>query len=1382
MKKILQTKTHLWARFSCVCLLLLSFAFAANAQVTATVEFTNPTCGGFTNGSATATGSGGWAPYTYQWSTGETTQSVFGLGAGTYSVTVTDMDLGFDVATFTLTSASQVDADITIDDVCAGNGNVSVPTTGGVPPYTYNWSDGGSGDTRTGLDVETQYCVTVLDDNLCGVVTCVVIPEEFTIDVIGSTVNCFLDCDGSVEVVFNGGTAPYSVLWDNGVTSQVNDGLPAGTYCVTVTDGNGCTQSGCGTIEQPDEIVLTVSTTSPPCGSNGGGSATVNATGGNGVYTYQWSTGATTQTVNNLAPGTYQVVVTDSQGCQAMTDVVITPSNQVSVNVTGTNPTCDAPTGGSATANPSGGVAPYSYFWNTGATTQSINNVGAGVYTVNVTDANGCTAVGMITLTQEGATINVNTTEVNATCGENNGSITANGVGGSGDYSYAWSTGATTQTITGVGAGMYTVTVTDNVSGCMGAKTVTITNTNAVNVSVSTNNTTCNANNGMASANAFNGTPPFTYAWSNGGSGSMINGLAAGVYTVTVTDANGCTATDSGTVGQEDSNIDLSVSPMPVSCFGGNDGMVGITVNGGVTPYTFAWSNGTTAPSLTNVTAGTYTVTVTDAAGCTASATATVTQPTQVNVTATSTSATCAGDNNGTATANANGGTPGYTYAWSNGANGQTITGLAAGTYTVTATDSNGCTATTSVTVSQSSPINVTATATPVSCNGGNDGTAAATANGGTPPFTFAWSNGATGATIGNLTSGTYTVTVTDSNGCTATSSATVTQPTSVNVTVTGTDAGCAGSNDGSATANTSGGTAPYTYTWSNGANTQTINNLAAGTYTVTVTDANGCTDTGSTTISENGDINVTTTSTATSCPGGTDGTVTANAAGGSAPYSYAWSNGANTQTVTGLSAGTYTVTVTDAAGCTGTTSATVSDGNNSALSCTVNTLAEPTTDTSNDGSLTVAVSGGSGNYTYAWSNGATTQTINNVPAGPYSVTVTDVNSGCTTTCETDLMSVDCVCDNFTDPGAICCDQTACGPGFDPAPITSLEAPSGGSGGPIEYLWMMKEGEGPFNQTQVTVIPNTNAPTYDPPVLYTTTTYFRCVRRGCCPYIETTGVTIFINDDADASFSGPSQNILCQGETYTYTANTTSTTAEFSWNVQGIADVTEISDSQIEVVWSSNGFYDVMLTVTDNACTASTVDNRLVTNDPAYCGNGAQGMVIDATVIHSANVEIELISQTGSADPNTEYMVERSKDGENFEEVAVVDMNGTEYTQFNDLDPMRGRSYYRVRMTQNGEYVSYSNTEEITIFIGNDNTMVYPNPFSGEINYEILDTFGEPVELEIISADGRVVRRITTDKDTFRNAVYTTDLADGVYFLRFNFSSLGVQTYKLLKQ
>ena len=282
-----------------------------------------------------------------------------------------------------------------------------------------------------------------------------------------------------------------------------------------------------------------------------------------------------------------------------------------------------------------------------------------------------------------------------------------------------------------------------------------------------------------------------------------------------------------------------------VSCFGGNDGKLTASANGGTPGYTYAWSNGANTAMISNLTAGTYTVTVTDSEGCTCISSATITEPPALNCSVVvDNQISCFGGSDGKLTAMASGGTPGYTFMWSNGVNTAMNANLPSGTYTVTVTDANGCTCVKTVTLNDPPQLNCSITINNhVSCFGGNDGKLTASANGGTPGYTYAWDNGANTAMISNLTAGTYAVTVTDSEGCTCVSSATITEPPALNCSVVvDNEISCAGGSDGKLTAMVSGGTPGYTFMWSNGVNTAMNANLPAGTYTVTITDANGCT------------------------------------------------------------------------------------------------------------------------------------------------------------------------------------------------------------------------------------------------------------------------------------------------------------------------------------------------------------------------------------------------------------------------------------------------------------------------------------------------------------------------------------------------------------
>ncbi len=293
-----------------------------------------------------------------------------------------------------------------------------------------------------------------------------------------------------------------------------------------------------------------------------------------------------------------------------------------------------------------------------------------------------------------------------------------------------------------------------------------------------------------------------------------------------------------------------------------------------------------------------------------------------LSVTASSTDVSCNGANDGTATASPTGGNGIYSYAWSNGGNTQTISNLGPGTYTVTVT-SGAETATASAVVTEPSALNASATGTDTSC-GNNNGSATANVSGGTTPYSYNWSNGGNTQTINGLAAGTYTVTVTDDNNCVTTASVNIASSTGVTVSASGNDVSCNGGNDGSATASPSGGTAPYSYSWSNGGTTPTISGLTAGSYNVVVTDDTNCTASANVTINEPSALTVNVTG--VDPVNGNDGSATANPSGGTAPYSYSWSNGGTSQTITGLSAGTYDVTVTDDNSCVATGSVTLND------------------------------------------------------------------------------------------------------------------------------------------------------------------------------------------------------------------------------------------------------------------------------------------------------------------------------------------------------------------------------------------------------------------------------------------------------------------------
>jgi hypothetical protein len=561
-------------------------------------------------------------------------------------------------------------------------------------------------------------------------------------------------------------------------------------------------------------------------------------------------------------------------------DYIVYVRGSMTASMSGTDVSCNGGSDGTITVTVSSGTANYAYSWSNGSSTNNsssasntVTGLAAGTYTVTVTDANSTTVSASHTIgepsTSVSATITLNQ-EV-ACFGGNDGSLTASGSGGTGAFSFSWTTGATTATANGLTAGTYTVTVTD-ANGCTDTESYTMNQpTAALAISLNVDsNASCNGSaTGVISSTASGGTTAYVYVWSTGSNVDSITGLTAGTYTVTLTDANGCTTSQSATVTQP-TTINLSITvDSNASCGGSATGGLTASASGGVGTLSYAWNTSATTTSITGLTAGTYTVTVTDLNGCTETESQSITGGGSLSATVTvNSNVSCNGGNDGSLTPSSTGGTNPITYAWNNGSTSATITGLTAGTYTVTVTENGGCTSTATGTITEPTSLVASISVNSVSCNGGSDGSMTASASGGTTSYSYTWSNSASTATITNLTAGTYTVTVTDANGCTDTETANVTEPSALVVTITvDSNAGCGGSSLGGLTASTTGGTGSITYVWNTGATTASVSGLIAGTYSVTATDANGCTDSTNQTITSSGSA-ITTTDTLSICNG----------------------------------------------------------------------------------------------------------------------------------------------------------------------------------------------------------------------------------------------------------------------------------------------------------------------------------------------------------------------------------------------------------------------------------------------------------------------------------------------------------------------------------
>ena len=429
----------------------------------------------------------------------------------------------------------------------------------------------------------------------------------------------------------------------------------------------------------------------------------------------------------------------------------------------------------------------------------------------------------------------------NISCnGAANGGIVNTVSGGTTPYSYLWSNNATTQNIGALSSGSYTITVSD-AGGCSVSAGASVSEPTAISAVPTATNATCNGGtDGSITLNVSGGTTNYTYSWTNGATTQSLSALGNGTYTVTVTDAHLCTVTASALVSQPNAIV-IAPTVTNLPCTGGaNTGAINISVNGGTGAYTYSWSSTTTTQNITGLNAGTFTVTVTDASHCTASQSAIVSQSGSLSLSVNSTNVKCYGGSTGAITVTASGGTPAYNYSWSTGNNNQPQSGLGAGTYTVTVTDNGGCTLTNSISITQPAVLAPVASATNVTCYAQNNGAVNLSVNGGTVPYTFSWSNSTTAQSPSNLSAATYTVTVTDSNSCSATAQGIITQPDSISISAAVTNATSFGATDGSIALTVSGGTTGYSYAWNSGSGVDNTS-LAAGQYCVTVTDAHTC-------------------------------------------------------------------------------------------------------------------------------------------------------------------------------------------------------------------------------------------------------------------------------------------------------------------------------------------------------------------------------------------------------------------------------------------------------------------------------------------------------------------------------------------------------------
>ena len=946
------------------------------------------------------------------------------LSANTYLVTVTDTNGCTDTMSTNLAPppAPMISSvvDTNVDCNGANTGSILVTATGtGQLSFTINTvpSQTNTSGYFSNL-VAGSYSITVSDVNNCTVSTNVTITQPNALQIDSLTVgypSCAPGGDGSIVVNISGGTPSflYQLNANPSQGSNTFNNLSSAVYTVTVSDGNMCTATSTVSLMTPTgPSSVSAVDTNVSCNGANDGSVQVTAIG-NSPLTFTIST-VPTQTnasgyFNNLAPGLYSIVVTDTNNCSANAIANIQQPSVLNItNIAPTNPSCTPGGDGSIVVSANGGTPGYTY--NIGGPNQSsntFNNLGSSIYLVTVTDTNGCTDTMSVSLTAPNAPTITAVADTNVSCaGTNDGSIQIS-ANGSSAITYTLNPGAVTNStgfFNNLSPNTYTITVSD-ASNCTVSTVVNITAPPVLSITgLTPTNPSCSpGGDGSITIAASGGTPGFQY--NIGGpnqSSNIFSNLNSGPYLVTVVDTNGCTDTMSITLVTPNAPIINSVVDTNVSCNGANDGSILISASGGST-LTYTLNPGSITNStgyFNNLMANNYTIVVSDASNCTISTTVNITQPNALSIDSLTTAVpSCTPGNDGIIIVHASGGTPGFLYDIGGTPQiNDTFNNVSSGLYLVTVTDTNGCTDTMSINLTTPmGPAITNASITNVSCNGGINGSISLSTSGGTSPITYTLNPGnvtSSSAVFTGLSANTYTIVMSDANNCTTSTVATVSQPAQLNIdSLTSTLPSCSPGNDGVIIVNASGGTMPYLYNIGGPNQTSnTFTNLMSGTYLVTVTDSNNCIDAFSINLSTpNPPVILGVNSTNVTCNGSNNGSISISGSA-SSTITYTLNPGAVSNTTgnfINLAPNSYVITLTDASNCSATTSVNISQP--PALIIDSLTASIASCSPGNDASVIIHASGGTTPLQY--NIGGPNQSSNsftNLASGIYLVTVTD--------------------------------------------------------------------------------------------------------------------------------------------------------------------------------------------------------------------------------------------------------------------------------------------------------------------------------------------------------------------------------------------------------